>query len=79
MCCGAIRWAGVHKVVYGVTALQLTRVIGLPDGPHPLEVREVFARTDPGITVIGPLREAEGLAIHASYWPNDPVYGTKKP
>lgn len=78
MCCGAIRWAGVPKVVYGVTALQLTRVIGLPDGPHPLEVREVFARTEPTVKIVGPVGEAAGLAIHAAYWPNDPVYGKKK-
>lgn len=77
MCCGAIRWAGVRKVVYGVGALQLTRVIGIPDGPNPLEVREIFERTEPSVKVIGPVNEPQGLAIHAAYWPNDPVIGKK--
>jgi tRNA(Arg) A34 adenosine deaminase TadA len=81
MCCGAIRWAGIKRVVYGTTATQLMKVIEgvLPPNPkavrvvQPLECREVFARTEPAITVRGPLLEAEGLAIHEGYWPNDPV------
>jgi hypothetical protein len=77
MCCGAIRWAGVRKIVYGVTALQLTRVIGFPDPKQPLAVREIFERTAPGEVIIGPLIEGEGLAIHAAYWPHDPIYGHK--
>ena len=81
MCCGAIRWAGVRRVVYGTTSTQLSRVVEsvLPPtpaavrAPVPLECREVFARTEPSTTVRGPLMEAEGLAIHLSYWPTDPV------
>jgi tRNA(Arg) A34 adenosine deaminase TadA len=81
MCCGAIRWAGIRRVVYGVTATQLMKVVEnvLPPAPgalrvtQPLECREVFARTEPAITVRGPLMEAEGLAIHEAYWPADPV------
>lgn len=78
MCCGAVRWSGIRKVVYGVGALQLTRVIGIPDGPNPLEVREIFARTEPSVVVIGPINEAAGLATHAAYWPNDPIEGNHK-
>ena len=77
MCCGAIHWAGVPKIVYGVTALQLTRVIGFPDPKQPLAIREIFERTAPGEVIIGPLIEEEGLAIHAAYWPHDPIYGHK--
>ena len=80
MCCGAIRWAGIRRVVYGTTAAQMSRVIDalLPPAPpvaHPftrLEVREQFARTAPGVAVQGPLLEAEGLAIHQAYWPSSP-------
>ncbi len=79
MCCGAIRWAGIRRVVYGVTASQMSRVINalLPSPPTAqvtprLEVREQFARTAPGVTVQGPLLEAEGLAIHENYWPGSP-------
>lgn len=81
MCCGAIRWAGIRRVVYGTSASQLNRVVAqvlppAPDAPRvaaPLECREIFARTDPTITVRGPLMEPEGLAIHESYWVHDPV------
>jgi tRNA(Arg) A34 adenosine deaminase TadA len=78
MCCGAIRWAGIRRVVYGTTSSQMSRVIAplLPPSVRPavpLEIREVFARTEPAVKVLGPLMEAEGLAIHESYWPHDPV------
>lgn len=81
MCCGAIRWAKIKRVVYGVTATQLMKVVdavlppapGIPRVAQPLECREIFARTEPSISVRGPLLEAEGLTIHESYWPHDPV------
>jgi tRNA(Arg) A34 adenosine deaminase TadA len=69
MCCGSIRFAGIRKVVYGTTETQFLRVMGVPLGPNPLESREVFARTAPKVQVLGPLMEAEGLAIHEAYWP----------
>lgn len=79
MCCGAIRWAGVHRVVYGTTGLQLKRIFALvfppqpvPAGFKPLQIREVFARTlartKSDVVIAGPLMEAEGLNIHKSYW-----------
>jgi tRNA(Arg) A34 adenosine deaminase TadA len=70
MCCGSIRFAGIRKVVYGTTEAQFVRVIGVPPQPHPLDSREVFARTAPSVKVFGPLMEAEGLLIHEDYWPN---------
>jgi tRNA(Arg) A34 adenosine deaminase TadA len=69
MCCGSIRFAGIRKVVYGTTETQFLRVMGVPPDPNPLESREVFARTAPKVQVLGPLMEAEGLAIHEAYWP----------
>ncbi|HEY4299611.1 MAG TPA: nucleoside deaminase [Candidatus Didemnitutus sp.] len=69
MCCGAIRFAGIRKVVYGTTESQFVKVIGERNDPHPLDSREVFARTAPDTVVLGPLMEAEGLAIHEAYWP----------
>jgi tRNA(Arg) A34 adenosine deaminase TadA len=81
MCCGAIRWAGIKRLVYGVTATQLNKVVAgvlPPKSPvvnprPPLECREIFARTEPSISVKGPLMEEEGIAIHAAYWPHDRV------
>jgi tRNA(Arg) A34 adenosine deaminase TadA len=69
MCCGAIRFAGIRKVVFGTTEAQFVQVIGERSDPHPLDSREVFARTAPETVVLGPLMEAEGLAIHEGYWP----------
>ncbi len=67
MCCGSIRFSGIKRVVYGVTETQFLRVWGYPVSPHPLEIREIMARTAPEIQVIGPLMEAEGLQLHADY------------
>lgn len=67
MCCGAIRAAGLKEFVYGVTALQVTRLRGAKVPANPLECREVFARgaTASNVVIRGPLMEAEGLVIHA--------------
>jgi tRNA(Arg) A34 adenosine deaminase TadA len=73
MCCGAIRFAGIRRIVYGTTEAQFLLVMGLPPDAHPLASREVFARTAPYTTVLGPLMEKEGLEIHAEYWPRHPV------
>ena len=70
MCCGAIRFAGIGRVVYGVTETQFVRVIGRPISEHPLDSKEVLGRTAPEVKVLGPLMEAEGLALHESYWPS---------
>jgi len=67
MCCGSIRFSGIKRVVYGVTETQFLRVWGYPVSPHPLEIREIMARTAPEIQVVGPLMESEGLQLHAEY------------
>jgi len=86
MCCGAIRWAGIKRVVYGVTSSQLSAVIAqvLPalapsrrPAAVPLAIREVMARTDPSIQVTGPLLEAAGMKIHEAYWAHDPVLAAR--
>ncbi|HEX2853512.1 MAG TPA: nucleoside deaminase [Opitutaceae bacterium] len=67
MCCGSIRAAGLKKFVYGVTATQVSRLRGRPVPANPLECREVYERTGSSdVTILGPLMEAEGLAIHAA-------------
>jgi tRNA(Arg) A34 adenosine deaminase TadA len=73
MCCGAIRFAGIGRVVYGVTETQMLLVMGLPPGAAPLASREVFARTAPDVKVLGPLMEAEGLPLHVAYWSQHPL------
>jgi len=70
MCAGAIYWCGIGRVVY---ALSEHALLGLT-GDHPenptfsLPCREVFARGQRHIEVIGPALEAEAAAAHAGFW-----------
>jgi tRNA(Arg) A34 adenosine deaminase TadA len=68
MCCGAIRFAGIRRVVFGTTETQFLLLMGIPPILHPLDSREVFSRTAPETQVLGPLMEAEGLAIHEEFF-----------
>lgn len=77
MCCGAIRFAGIGRVVFGTREASFEEVIGFPDSDHSLRSREIFQRTAPATRVFGPLMEAEGLKIHEDYWPSHPVAGAK--
>jgi len=70
MCCGSIRFAGIRRVVYGTSESQFGQLIGDEPVEHPLESKEVLARTAPGTVVLGPLMEAEGQKIHEDYWPS---------
>lgn len=70
MCAGAIYWCGIGRVVY---ALSEHALLGLT-GDHPenptfaLPCREVFARGQRRIEVVGPALEAEAAAAHAGFW-----------
>jgi tRNA(Arg) A34 adenosine deaminase TadA len=66
MCCGAIRAAGIKRFIYGVTGTQSHRLRGRPPAPDYLQCREALRRVGAGeIVILGPLLEAEGLAVHA--------------
>jgi tRNA(Arg) A34 adenosine deaminase TadA len=70
MCAGAIYWAGIGRVVYGLSEHRLREVIG----HHPenltldLPCREIFASGQRTIEVVGPLLEDEGEALHVGVW-----------
>jgi tRNA(Arg) A34 adenosine deaminase TadA len=72
MCCGAIIFAGVGRMVYGTSEVPFELVMGLAPGPEPLTSREIIGRISPNTKVLGPLMEAEGLSIHEAYWPAHP-------
>ena len=72
MCCGAICFAGIGRVVYGTSEAPFLQVMGLPPDPNPLTSHEVLGRISPKVKVLGPLMEAEGLVIHEGYWPVHP-------
>jgi tRNA(Arg) A34 adenosine deaminase TadA len=70
MCAGAAYWAGVGRVVYGLSERELGQLIG----PHPdnltmdLPCRAVLAAGQRTIEVVGPLLEDESRAVHEGFW-----------
>ena len=70
MCAGAIYWAGIGRVVYGLSEHRLRAVTGNhPENPTlNLPCREVFKRGQRVTEVIGPLLEDEAEALHAGAW-----------
>ena len=70
MCAGAIYWCNIGRVVY---ALSEHALLGLT-GDHPenptfsLPCREVFARGQRAVTVLGPMLEEEAATSHHGFW-----------
>lgn len=65
MCSGAIYWAGISGVVYGCSEARLGQLAG---DDFLMPCRTVFARGRRMMTIVGPVLEEEGAAIHAGYW-----------
>jgi tRNA(Arg) A34 adenosine deaminase TadA len=70
MCAGAIYWAGIGRVVYGLSEHRLRAVTGNhPENPTlDLPCREVFKRGQRPTEVVGPLIEDEAAALHDGVW-----------
>jgi tRNA(Arg) A34 adenosine deaminase TadA len=70
MCAGAIYWAGIGRVVYGLSERRLRDVTGNhPENPTlDLPCRDVFASGQRSTAVVGPLLEDEAEAVHAGVW-----------
>jgi tRNA(Arg) A34 adenosine deaminase TadA len=70
MCAGAIYWAGIGRLVYGLGEHRLRAITGNhPENPTlDLPCREVFRRGQRATEVVGPLLEAEAEALHAGIW-----------
>ena len=66
MCCGALYWSGVAKVVYVSSEKALAKHAG-DDFLCPC--RETFAKGKRQVEVKGPVMEEEGEKLHAAYWP----------
>jgi tRNA(Arg) A34 adenosine deaminase TadA len=70
MCAGAIYWAGIGRVVYGLAECRLKAVTG-DHAENPtldLPCRVVFAAGQRPVEVIGPLLEDEAAALHEGIW-----------
>lgn len=72
MCSGAIYWANVGRVVYGMTEKQLLELTGSdPQNPtFDLPCREIFERGQKKIEVIGPIHDfdEEIKEVHKNFW-----------
>lgn len=70
MCAGAVYWTGIGRVVYALSEHALLSLTGAhPENPtFSLPCREVFARGQREIAVLGPMLESEAAAAHAGFW-----------
>lgn len=70
MCAGAIYWAGLGRVVYGLAEADLLAMTGdHPDNPTmALACREVLSRGQRRIEVVGPALEEEARAAFEGYF-----------
>ena len=70
MCAGAIYWAGIGRLVYGLSEHRLRGVTGNhPENPTlDLPCREVLGSGQRVTEVVGPLLEDEAEALHEGVW-----------
>ena len=70
MCAGAMYWAGIGRLVYGLSEHRLRAVTGNhPENPTlDLPCREVLGSGQRTTEVVGPLLEDEAEALHAGVW-----------
>lgn len=72
MCAGTQYWAHIGRVVYGMSEHRLLQITGnhAENPTLDLPCREVFARGQKGIEVIGPVGEVEDeiAALHLRFW-----------
>ena len=72
MCSGATYWAGIGKVVFGLSEARLAELTG--DNPKnltlDLDCKTVFAAGRRHIEVVGPFPELEEeiVAVHRGFW-----------
>ena len=70
MCAGAVYWAGVGRVIHGMSERALKELIG-PDPENltmDLPCRDVFAAGQRRVEVVGPLLERESSVVHEGFW-----------
>ena len=70
MCAGAMYWAGIGRLVYGLSEHRLRGITGNhPENPTlDLPCREVFGSGQRETEVVGPLLEDEAAAVHDGVW-----------
>jgi len=70
MCAGALYWAGIGRLVYGLSERRLRDFTGdHPENPTlDMPCRSVLASGQRAIEVVGPLLEDEAAALHVGMW-----------
>jgi len=70
MCAGAIYWAGIGRIVYGLRGTGLKARNGAQEENPPLDLAcgIVFAAGQRPTEVVGPLLEDEAAALQADFW-----------
>jgi tRNA(Arg) A34 adenosine deaminase TadA len=70
MCAGAIYWAGIGRVVYGLSEARLKAMTGnhAENPTLDLPCRTVFAAGQRRVEVVGPLLEDEAAEQHEGVW-----------
>jgi tRNA(Arg) A34 adenosine deaminase TadA len=70
MCAGAIYWAGIGRVVYGLSEHRLKAMTGahVENPTLDLPCRTVFAAGQRPVEVVGPMLEDEAAALHFGAW-----------
>ena len=71
MCVGALFWAGVRRVVFGLSSARLATLATPPDTPDfgfTITAGEIGARAEPKMQIIGPRLEEEAAGAHVGFW-----------
>jgi tRNA(Arg) A34 adenosine deaminase TadA len=70
MCSGAVYWAGIGRVVYGLSEKRLKDITGnhAENPTLDLPCRTVFAAGQRKVDVMGPLLEDEAAELHKGVW-----------
>ena len=70
MCTGAIYWAGLKRLVYGMSEAKIKEITGKHSENPTLDLpcRVVFAAGQRHVEVIGPMLEDEAAAVHEGAW-----------
>lgn len=70
MCSGAIYWAGIGRVVFGLSERRMKQLTGdhVENPTLDLSCHIVFAAGQRATEVVGPMLEAEAATLHEEYW-----------
>jgi len=70
MCAGAIYWAGIGRMVFGLSGHALVQLVSDASGVLTLDLpsREVFDRGGSAIEVVGPVDVPGAVEVHDGMW-----------